>query len=325
MARLMLVANPAASQFTGGDHRQILRLLTRRHLVEAVWPKTAGDARTIAADAVTAGFDGVVAMGGDGIVHQVAQSLVGTDVYLAVLPAGTTNVFARQVGLPAKATRAARLLAGDVAVRRWPVVTVEAMTGSGEMLVHHAVFAVGVGLDADVVAAAETEPYRKYRFGAVHYARTATGLLAKDLRRRPPTVEVRAGRHLTRGLGTMAQFHDAFTYFGRWPLRFHRDPPRPMTLLTVERLPMRRLPGLLRRTATGALPTQPGVAVWTGVEEFSITADPPALIETDGELIGAATSAHFTFRPEAMWVVGPREASPPTPLPDAGPAPPAPG
>lgn len=310
MARLMLVANPAASQFTGGDHRQILRLLTRRHLVEAVWPKSAVDARTIAADAVTAGFDGVVAMGGDGIVHQVAQSLVGTEVYLAVLPAGTTNVFARQVGLPPKATRAVRLLADEVTLSRWPVITVEAMTGSGEKLVHHAVFAIGVGLDADVVAAAETEPYRKYRFGAVHYARTAIGLLWSDLRRRSPGLEIRAGSRLIRGVGAMAQFHDTFTYFGRWPLRFHPDPPRPVTLLAVERLPMRRLPGLLRRAVAGTLANQPGVQVWTEVEEFSVTADPPARIETDGELIGSVKSAHFTFRPEALWVVGPRREAP---------------
>lgn len=306
MARLMLVANPAASQFTGGAHRQILRMLLREHKVEAVWPKSAGDARTIAADAVTAGFDGVVAMGGDGIVHQVAQSLVDTEVYLAVLPAGTTNVFARQVGLPSRATRAARLLAGDVEVNRWPVVSVEAMTPTGELLTHHAVFAVGIGLDADVVAAAETEPYRKYRFGAMHYARTALSLLWSDIRRRAPGMEVRAGRDVARSIGAMAQFHDTFTYFGRWPLRFHSEPPDPMTVLTMERLPMRRLPGLLGRAASGTVARTPGVDVWTGVEEFSVTADPPARVETDGELIGSVTSAHFAFRPAALWVVAPR-------------------
>src|SRR5690606_42165672 len=114
MARLMLVANPAASQFTGGDHRSILRSLTRHHLVEAVWPQSAADARTIAADAVTAGFDGVIAMGGDGIVHQIAQSLVGTDVYLAVIPAGTTNVFAPPEGRPTTPVRSRRFLTAEV-------------------------------------------------------------------------------------------------------------------------------------------------------------------------------------------------------------------
>lgn len=306
MARLMLVANPAASQFTGGDHRQILRLLSRQHMVEAVWPKSAGDARTIAVDAVTAGFDGVVAMGGDGIVHQVAQALVGSEVYLAVLPAGTTNVFARQVGLPSRATRAARLLTGEVAVSRRPVVAVEATTASGDVLVHHAVFAVGAGLDADVVAAAETEPYRKYRFGAVHYARTALRLLWSEIRRRPPGIDVTAGPRSARSIGVMAQFHDSFTYFGRWPLRFQAEPPSPMSVLLVERLPIRRVPGLLRRVASGSLARTPGIDLWTGVESFSLTAEPPALVETDGELIGAVTAARFTFRPEALWVVGPR-------------------
>ncbi|MFP3915553.1 MAG: diacylglycerol/lipid kinase family protein [Actinomycetota bacterium] len=306
MARLMLVANPAASQFTGGDHRQILRLLTRRHMVEAVWPKSAIDARAIASDAVTAGFDGVVAMGGDGIVHQVAQSLVGTDVYLAILPAGTTNVLARQMGLPSRATKAARLLTGDVALSRWPVVEVEAMTASGDLVVHHALFAVGVGLDADVVAAAESEPYRKYRFGGIHYARTAIRMLWSDIRRRAPSLEVRSGDRMIRAVGAMVQFREAFTYFGRWPLRFASDAPGEMTVLSIERLPMRRLPGLLRRIAAGSIDRTPGLYVWRGIGSLSVTADPPARVETDGEVIGTVTSAHFAYRPEALWVVGPQ-------------------
>lgn len=305
MARLMLVANPAASQFTGGDHRDILRLLTRKHLVEAVWPKSAEDARTIGADAVTAGFDGVVAMGGDGIVHQIAQPLVGTEVYLAVLPAGTTNVFARQIGLPSKATRAARLLAGEVKVHPWPVLSVETVTTTGESHLRHAVFAAGVGLDADVVAAAETEPYRKYRFGAMHYARTAIGMLWSDLRHRQPEIEVVCEDRQARVIGVMAQFHAAFTYFGRRPLRFQPSQPDPMTLLTVERLPMRRLPSLLRRVATASLDTMKGFEVWPGVKSFTTSAQRPARVELDGEVIGSTTSARFTFQPDALWVVGP--------------------
>lgn len=301
----MLVANPAASQFTGGDHRSILRTLTRRHRVEAVWPHSAEDARTIAADAVTAGFDGVVAMGGDGIVHQVAQSLIGTEVYLAVLPAGTTNVFARQVGLPSKSTKAARLLAGDVSFNPWPVVSVDFTLENGDRDYRHALFATGVGLDADVVAAAETEPYRKYRFGAVHYARTAIGMLWSDLRRRAPEIEVEAEGRTTSVIGVMAQFHSAFTYFGRSSLRFTAEHPDPMTLLAVERLPMRRLPGLLRRIFTASLGEMKGLQVWTGVKSFSVASGQPARLQMDGEVVGSVTSAGFTYRADSLWVVGP--------------------
>lgn len=304
----MLVANPAASQFTGGDHRRILQMLSRSHLVESVWPSSAADARTIAADAVTAGFDGVVAMGGDGIVHQVAQSLVGTEVFLAVLPAGTTNVFARQAGLPARPVRAARLLTDEVPVRAWPVVSVEATMEDGARVVRHAVFAAGVGLDADVVAAAETEPYRKYWFGGLHYARTALRLYWSDLRKRRPTLEVVDGARSARGIGVMTQFHSTFTYFARLPLRFSADPPAPMTVLTVERLPSRRLLPLLWHVARSAPGKVRGVEVWEGCEVFTVDADPPARVELDGEMIGRLRSARFEYRPDALWVAAPATA-----------------
>lgn len=324
MARLMLVANPAASQFTGGDHRQIVRLLSREHLVEAVWPSSAADARIIAADAITAGFDGVVAMGGDGIVHQVAQSLVGTDVFLGVLPAGTTNVFARQIGLPNRATRAARLLATAPDLVHRPVVTVEAAQADGAASLHHAVFAVGAGVDADVVAAAETEPYRKYRFGAFHYARTAISLLWQDIRRRRPEITVRTADGRWAGaIGVMAQFHPAFTYFGRRPLRLEPEAPDPMTLLVMERLPMRRLPSLLGHIFVGAsLDGVEGLRVWNRVEEFTLAAPVPFRMQADGELIGPFSATTVRFRPQALWVAGPPGRLSLSPA--AAPIPPAP-
>lgn len=305
MARLMLVANPAASQFTGGDHRSIVQILSRHHLVEAVWPNSAGGARTIAADAVTAGFDGVIAMGGDGIVHQVAQALAGTDVYLAVIPAGTTNVFARQLGLPTKPVRAARALTAEPPVAARAVVTVEASMADGSREVHHAVFAVGVGVDADVVVAAETEPYRKYRFGAAHYARTTLGMLWSDLRKRPPTIRLESGARTARAVGVMAQFHGAFTYFGRRALRFHPEHPDPMSVLVLESLRLRRIPALLGRIATGRrLDGVRGTTTWQQVTTFTFRADPPARVELDGEVIGEVASAIVTHRPESLWVVG---------------------
>lgn len=306
MASLMLVANPAASQFTGGDHRAILTVLGRNHQVEAVWPSSAAGARDIAADAVTAGFDGVIAMGGDGIVHQVAQALVGTDVFLAVVPSGTTNVFARQIGLPARPVRAARILAGRPRVRQMPVVTVEATLPEGNTVSRHAVFAVGVGMDADVVAAAETEPYRKYRFGSVHYLRTALGLLWSDVRRRQPTIAVREGTRATSVIGALVQFHSAFTYFGPRPLRFGQEGPDPMTVALVERLTLRRMPALAGRLVAGApLEINGAVAVWEHVKAFDVAADPPARFEIDGEVIGELVDATVTFRPEALWVAAP--------------------
>lgn len=302
----MLVANPAASQFTGGDHRDIVAMLSRRHTVEAVWPRSAPHARDIATDAVTAGFDGVVAMGGDGVVHQVAQALVDTDVFMGVIPAGTTNVFARQLGLPAKPVKAARVLAGEIHPSRHPVVTVTAQRVGGTETVHHAMFAVGIGMDADIVEAAETEPYRKYRFGAVHYARTAIGLLWRDIRRRSPTIIASAGDRTMAGVAVMVQFHPTFTYFGSRPLRFDPAPPDPMTALIVGRLPFHRLPSVLRHIAAGAaLDRLPDVDVWRNISDIDISTTAPANFELDGEVLGPLETATVAHRPEALWVAMP--------------------
>lgn len=310
MASLMLVANPAASQFTGGDHRDILQTLSARHSVEAVWPRSALHARDIAADAVTAGFDGVIAMGGDGVVHQVAQALVGTEVFMGVVPAGTTNVFARQIGLPQKPVKAARHLGGDLNLSRMAVVGIDSVHPDGTSSGSNALFAVGVGMDAEVVAAAETEPYRKYRFGGVHYARTALGLLWRDIRRRQPGLTVHQGDRTEQAVAVMLQFRGAFTYFGRRALKFERPAPDPMTALVIQRLPMHRVPSIVRHLLSSTLDGVAGMEVWPHIAQMTVEADPPALHEVDGEVLGQVTRVVLTFRPDALWVaVPPRRVS----------------
>ena len=112
-------------------------------------------------------------MGGDGIVHHVAQGLVETDAVLGIIPVGTTNVIARLLGVPVKPAKAARLIVDG----NGPILTMGAarmtLTRGSVKTKRHAVFACGFGLDAVVVLEAEKEPFRKSRFGSLHYARTA--------------------------------------------------------------------------------------------------------------------------------------------------------
>lgn len=304
--RLLLVANPAASQFTGGAHRHIVTALSRRHEVEAVWPTSATDARRLAADAVTTGFDGVVAMGGDGIVHQVGQALIGSSTFLGIIPVGTTNVFARLLGIPRRASRAVRVLSGEPSLDTQPVVTVEATHPDGSFQTHHGLFALGFGVDADVVVAAEVEPYRKYRFGAIHYARTSLRLLAGDVRLRQPTIRAVSGEHIGSAVAVMCQFRAAFTFLGRMGLRLDPSEPDPMTALILGRLPLRRLPRLIRRVLTRSrLDTIPEIEVWKGVQRLVIAADPPARLQVDGEVHGPVSEATVRHSPHSLWTAVP--------------------
>src|SRR5215208_8525068 len=80
-----------------------------RHLVEWVRAKghtvrarvtwEPGDGAMFAREAIEVGADTVVACGGDGMVNEVVNGLEGTDVGLGIIPAGTANDFARQVGI----------------------------------------------------------------------------------------------------------------------------------------------------------------------------------------------------------------------------------
>lgn len=96
-----LLVNPAA----GGGHAPLLlapvlaRLRSGGARVEVLVGRDAGDSAALARRAVAAGVDALVALGGDGLVNLAAQAAVGTDVPLAVLPAGTGNDAARLLGL----------------------------------------------------------------------------------------------------------------------------------------------------------------------------------------------------------------------------------
>ncbi|MBN1220725.1 MAG: diacylglycerol kinase family lipid kinase [Anaerolineae bacterium] len=62
--------------------------------------KAKGHATTLARQAAADGFDIAVAVGGDGTVNEVCNGLAGTDTAMAVLPAGTANVYAADLGIP---------------------------------------------------------------------------------------------------------------------------------------------------------------------------------------------------------------------------------
>jgi diacylglycerol kinase family enzyme len=307
--RLLLVANPSSSQFTGGGHRSVVRILRRRFEVETAWPQSTDHARALTAQAVADGFEVVAAMGGDGVVHHVGHVLVGTETALGVIPTGTTNVYARLFDIPHKPTAAARLLIGAHLRQPTNVLAMYGHQEQGEVR-RHALFAAGFGFDAAVVRAAELEPYRKYHFGALHYARTAIGTLLSDYRKQRPHIRVTAGTRSSDAVALLIQFQSVYTYFGRKGLRLSPEPPDPMSALVVESLPARRLPRIASGLIGGAdLDRLPGMQVWTGLESVAFEADPPVWGQADGELTGAWKAASTSLRREALHVLVP--ASPP--------------
>ena len=97
--------------------------------------------------AVADGSDTVVACGGDGTIHDVIQGLAGTPVALAILPFGTANALAHDLGIPLRPSAAAQVaVAGRV--RRIPLGRIEYENFNGKASSRYFTVAAGIGVDA---------------------------------------------------------------------------------------------------------------------------------------------------------------------------------
>ena len=274
-----------------------------------MWPQSTEHARALTAQAVADGFEVVAAMGGDGVVHHAGHILAGTRTALGVIPTGTTSVYARLFGIPAKPNAAAKLLIGANRRLATSVLAIDGLQ-DGSAVRRHALFAAGFGFDAAVVRAAEQEPYRKYHFGALHYARTAIGTLLSDYRKLRPHVRVTAGGRVADAISVLVQFHPVYTYFGRKGLHLSQEDPDPMSALIVDSLPARRLLRITSALIGGSdLDRMPGMQVWPRLETISLEADPPIWGQADGELTGAWTTASISLRRDALQVLVPPASS----------------
>ena len=290
-----------------------MALLNARFEVEALWPGSAPEATAAAEQAVAEDADVVVAMGGDGMVHHVAQGLVGTDTALGIIPAGTTNVVARLFGIPAKHTKAARLVTDATPPRRVGTARLRLERGDIET-VHHAVFAAGLGLDAEVVRVADADPYRKYRFGSLHYARSALGVGFKEYPSIKPHVDVTAVGNTSTVTTALVQFREIYTYFGKIGLRFDDTAPDPMSVLLLDRLRRRRIPNILLSALTHRdLGRIKGFDMWDSVETLSFVANPPVAVQADGEGLGLADGGTVDWDADSLFIVAGPETRAATP------------
>ncbi len=170
MRRVALIYNPASGQYSSSRRvaiDQALAVLRAAGVeAEALETLSPGSASVLAEEAVRRGCDAILACGGDGTVHEVLQSLVGTDVALGVVPLGTANALAANLGLnasPAKAIR--KLLTADPV--RISVGQISYRDAAGETCSRY--FTVAAGVGADALFLSRLDPSLKRRLGYVLY------------------------------------------------------------------------------------------------------------------------------------------------------------
>jgi YegS/Rv2252/BmrU family lipid kinase len=170
MRRVALIYNPASGQYSSRRKAavgEIKAVLSQAGVdSEAFETGAPGSATTIAEQAVKDGFDTVLACGGDGTVHEAVQSLVGTDVALGVVPLGTANALAADLGLIASPAKVARTLL-TAAPSRVSVGRIYFADAAGNPDSRYFVVAAGVGADALLMSRLDSR--LKRRLGYVLY------------------------------------------------------------------------------------------------------------------------------------------------------------
>ena len=119
------------------------------------------------------GFDAVFACGGDGTINDVLQGLVGSHLALGIIPVGTANTLAHDIGLPLHPVKAARALLEAVPLRL-PVGQVRFHDFNGETVSRYFTVAVGIGVDAHLFY--KLNAAVKNRMGMTAYYAKATHL-----------------------------------------------------------------------------------------------------------------------------------------------------
>ncbi|HEY2860809.1 MAG TPA: diacylglycerol kinase family protein [Terracidiphilus sp.] len=180
LRRVALIENPASGSVTVRRKRVVRTAMAALEgagiEVEHVVLNGPGSGGGLAREAIDRGCDAILVCGGDGTVHEVLQSMVGTGVALGVLPLGTANALAADLGLSGSPEKAIRALIEAVPVQV-PVGRITYCAEDGSEESHYFTVAAGVGPDALLMA--RMDPVLKRRLGYVLYLIEACRIWAR--------------------------------------------------------------------------------------------------------------------------------------------------
>jgi len=175
--RVCIIINPAARGTRGRLQR--LERITGDTIIKTT--KGPGDAEAQAERAVQQGYDTIVAAGGDGTINEVVNGIGTASVALGILPMGTVNVFALELGIPFNLEAAWKV------IRAHKVRAIDLASANGHLFVQMA----GIGLDAQIVQ--RNSRQIKSVLGPLSYLLTATKVAAE----KPPRLRVSSQGHPT--------------------------------------------------------------------------------------------------------------------------------
>jgi diacylglycerol kinase family enzyme len=305
--RIVLVVNSFASSVTARNTVVVHRRLSRDHDVELVETNRRGHATRFAHDAARRGADVVVGFGGDGTVNEVATGIAGSETALGALPGGSTNVFARAIGLPNDPVAAADLVAGGIDAGNFPPI------GLGQVNGRFFCFNTGVGYDAAVVATVEKRASWKRWFGHPLFITAALTTWLAGYDRHTPHFRVKTGnRTIEDGYFTIVMNTNPYTYLGNRALDLSHAATfdRGLVVLTFRTMRARTiLSSLAGALRGGGVEPSSLLDEQTDIEHLVIEHETPFPYQLDGDYLGETERLEFHHVPDAVRLVVPAAPS----------------
>ncbi len=313
--RLLLIVNTSASSVTARARVVIQKSLAADHEVTVAETSRRGHATRLAQGAASRGTDVVVVLGGDGTLNEAANGIAGTDCALGVLPGGSTNVFARTIGMTNDPIEATGELLSALGRGSSGMRTV----GLGSVNGRRYLFHVGVGFDAAVVALVEKRsPIKKY-LGHAFFAYAALDTWARGFDRRRPHFSVELERldgekvEVEDGYFAIVLNTNPYTFLGERP--FNVAPAArldtPLSVVVLRSLGAATVLGLAAAALRGneGLQTSRKVSVVDDVVAAVVRPREGVPYQVDGDYLGEAGRLEFRWEPETLRLVVPIKAT----------------
>ena len=314
--RAVLVVNPKATTTSERSQDVLVRALRSEVDLSVRYTRRRGHATDLAREAAEEGVDLVVTLGGDGTVNEVVNGLMTAEPptfrtgetpaerlpALATVPGGSTNVFARALGLPREWPDGTSMILEGLRLGRSRTI------GLGRADDRYFTFCAGLGVDAAVIHRVEQARRRgRVSTPALYLQSTVSQYFLASDRRHPSIALERPGEAAEAELATVIIQNTApWTFLGE---REINPNPEASFDLGLDVLAMRQLRvGSTTRTVTQFFSSRPDphgrqVLRLHDVPEFTLRSARPLAFQLDGDYLGEREKVRFASVPAALRVI----------------------
>lgn len=307
--RIVLLVNPLASSVTTSNTKLVTEALGADHELEVAETARRGHATDLARRAVAHDAECVFVLGGDGTLNEAANGLAGSTTGLAVLPGGSTNVFARTLGAERHPVPAAgQMLA---ALERGSLRRIGLGSANGRYFLFHA----GMGFDAAVVE--QVERRARFKRYASHplfiYASFTTWFRHYDHTRPLLYVQAQGEAPVDDAYLAICLNTNPYTYLGRRPLDVAPEAglDHDLVLVSIRTLSFAPLLGLIA-SALGLGPPvrgRPDVVQADDVTSATVVGRGSFPYQLDGDYLGDVDRVDLRYEPDILDLVMPDDVS----------------